>query len=750
MRYITEQAARPELQVNCVHLDFETRSREGIDGGAWRYSKHPSTTVMCLAYRFDEEPTVYLWWPPWVTAIVGWSPNQEAADRLHDCIRFTSCRMKAHNAQFEEAIWENVMPRFGWHFIAKDRWECTASLARSMGLPGALGKVAQALGLAHQKDAAGHRIMLQLTKPKKPSKKDPGEWYNDRRRFFAMFDYCRQDVRTEAALCHKLAALHPDERNLWELDQEINRRGVPVDLSMCAGALEVIATAKARLHERFRAITGIERATMRQQFHEWLVTRAPPKCHRVGYTVKGAKGPRTEYRWEAIDESDPPDWMPPDNFTQETRRDFLLDHDPGYPKTPPPVVPPDVVEAIRVYGLANKRAADKFLAFMKCCEADGRARGFLVFCGAHTGRWTSHGPQLHNMKRGNLKQAWAEFGATLLRTGDYSLMRMFFKHPYDTTGSLARGAIMAPPGYKLVWADFSAIEARTLFWLADDPDGLGLYARGEDVYKEMAATIYGIPVAEIMDESEERWQGKQTVLGCGYQMSAERFVEQCRGYGKVVPIELARRSVSAFRSRFKRVPVFWKDCNAAAILAVTQPGARPVVGGKMAFQMMGPDWLAVTLPSGRVTWYYKPRIRTRTIRKEGREPFTTTGVCYQGWDKGSLRTKDMYGGKWAENICQGVARDVMGYHMLKASRRLPEQRAHVERVSAASEKKVMNPLDISRPWCIITHTHDEVVCEEPMGGRAAADLAAEMSEPPPWAPGLPVAAEGKEGTRYRK
>jgi DNA polymerase len=290
----------------------------------------------------------------------------------------------------------------------------------------------------------------------------------------------------------------------------------------------------------------------------------------------------------------------------------------------------------------------------------------------------------------------------------------------DVVSSMLRAMLTAAPGHKLVAADFSAIEARVLAWLAGERDLLATFEGGGDVYKVMASKIYGKPVAEI--EKTERQMGKMAILGLGYGMGAKKFVDACNTMANIqVTPEESKTVVELYRTSNAAIVALWKELEAAALKAVLEPGTRQLAaGGRIRFMRKG-GYLWMRLPSGRLLCYSSPKAVERVT------PWGSTVQAVKVWGVNSVTRKwtdyDLYSGLLAENAVQAIARDVLVEAMLRAE-------------------------DSGYP--IVLTCHDEVVAEVPSNKGSFSNLESIMSVRPDWAPDLPLTAEGWEGERYRK
>jgi hypothetical protein len=464
----------PEL----LHLDLETRSTVDLKvAGPWVYAQHPSTDLWCACWAIGDGP------------IQTWRPGDPPPSPLVEHVT-AGHPLVAHNAMaFERVIWRHILaPRYGWPEPALEQWHCTAALAAAMALPRSLNEAARALGLPVQKDMGGHRLMLQMARPRLIEPDGRIIWWAIPDKVRRLIAYCRQDVEVERALHRRLRPLSDEERELFLLDARINERGVAVDLQLVGAAERLVAETQAELDAEMYGLTGgvVEAATQAGRLVTWLRTR--------GIEAESVDKP-------AVAE--------------------LLDAD----------LPDDVRRVLEVRAEAARSSTAKLQAFRARTCRDGRLRDNLLYHGAATGRWSGKGLQAQNLPR---PSTVADVDAAIrdIRAGKATWwIDLFHGPPMGVVSDCLRGMLVAGPGMELIAADFAAIEARVLAWLAGQRDLVRLFATGGDVYRHMAAEIYGWPADSIAKGSLERQLGKQAVLGC---FAAGTPVLTTRGW---VPIE---------------------------------------------------------------------------------------------------------------------------------------------------------------------------------------------------------------------
>jgi DNA polymerase len=652
-----------------AHIDFETFSNLDVtDVGAYRYAEDPSTEVLICCYAIGDGP-VRTWLP-------FKQPRMPAELEQH--VR-RGAKLGAHNAQFERAIWHGVLvPRHGAPRTKPGQWVCTAVLAAQAGLPRGLDGATTAIGVQHKKNPIGKKLIKLFCARRKPTKKDPRTRIHPHEApedFNAFIGYCREDVLAERDLCHRLPPLPEFDARIFELDFIVNERGLPIDIPMVQRALPIAEELGRNMEARTVELTGV-RPTQVQKLREWIVGEG---CEL--------------------------------NNLQRGTLELAVVH----PDTPPHVR--EVLELRMEAGLVSHK---KFYSMLRVCSpADGRARGTIMFYGAHTGRWSGKLIQPHNFKRGNYRdKAHQELEQRLmfdaLWYGSAPLLTALWPDPMLALSMCMRGFIKAPDGKVLRVVDYSAIEARVLAWVAGEQWLIEAFIRGVDVYKLMASFLYSIPVEAV--SSEQRRIAKNLVLGCGYQLGAKKFVEYCARAGVYITPEQSEEAVGTYRQRNQRIVACWGSVERAAIAAVqTGKGVR---WRMLEFEVQD-VWLTVRLPSGRRLYYLHPKVQTVITYNKPKLQLT-----FREEFKGQMYRNSTYGGKLVENIVQGIARDLMANGMLEAEKdSLP----------------------------IIGTVHDELINEGDEGdGRTVEEFEHAVCRLPDWGHGIPIGAEGFQTTRYKK
>lgn len=675
-----------------IFLDFETRSAVDIKKvGAWKYAAHPSTTIICLSVgRTGQEPTLFKGYelvkPPPAGSIFG-----------------PATRFVAHSAHFEYAIYHYILhKRYGWPDLSDPKhWDCTMARALVCGLPASLEGVGAALRLPIQKDLEGRAALMKICKPVGADIFGAPIYNQNPELYKKVFDYCNRDIQTEMAVDRALPELSPEERKVFELDLIMNRRGVAIDVQACESAAAIAEQLTTNLNESLFALTGgkVTKASRVAEMKRFLESQG------VKIPIKQGK-----------------DGEDKETLDKNAILGLLKD-----PKTPPLV---KAVVAIRQQ--VGKSSTAKFTATLNAAGEDGRVRGAIQYYGAHTGRFAGRLIQPQNYP-GGLVGEEQETAIELLC--DFDLFALTYgDKAMQTLSDILRGTIIAGKGKKLVSADYSAIEARTLFWIANVTRALEGYARGESPYIRMASRIYKNPNITKKTHPLEYALGKAAVLGAGYQMGPVRFRAQCATAREPILIDekTAETAINAYREEYPEVVSLWYAMSGAAINAVKNPGKLfGLCGNKVVWGMSSSrQFLACRLPSGRYLRYFRPTIQTANTPRGEREELHYWGSAGEGAleVEGQLGRYKTYGGALTENVVQAIARDVLVNGMLNCE---------------------------ARGYPLVLTVHDEPTAEVVMTvgtdeGKILENFIKEMCTLPAWAAGLPVAAEGWIGERYRK
>lgn len=596
--------------MNTLSVDFETRSAVPLpETGVYPYAEDETTDVWCMAYAEGMLPEL--------REPALWTPGDPIPDIFTDTFADPEWEYRAWNAAFERHIYREIMvKRYGFPKVRDHKWVCTMIEAAAMALPRALFRAAQVLKVESQKDDAGHRLMMQMAKPRKPRKAwaevnpdDPHGlyWWDDEARKNRLYKYCLQDVRTEAAVAGRLRRIEPGERELYLLDQKINDRGVGLDMKLVHAAIEIRDEAIRRANVELAALTdgACKAITNTADIRRWLGVESIAK--------------------EAIVE------------LLETETDLTR------------------LAVIKLRAQAGKSSVSKLDTMLKVALR-GRAHGLLQFLGADTGRWAGRLVQPQNFPRPP-KGFPAERVVDLVLAGDYDGLAEI-DHPMEVLSNLLRSFFIPREGTSFYCSDFSAIEGWVVSWLAGQDDMV--------TYEQMAARIFNVKPSEVSEE--QRAVGKVAVLGCGFGMGWKKYRDTVYAWtGIRISDVLAKQAVEAFRTLNWQIKNLWYEVEDAAREAVAHPGrkVRCGRGGCITYRVKGP-FLWCMLPSGRPLCYPLPQIvdaLTPWGAMKAAVEISTTNSYTRKWERRSL-----YGGLQVENIVQAIARDVMAEAMLRTER----------------------------------------------------------------------------------
>jgi DNA polymerase len=651
-----------------IILDFETRSvlslRKPNDVGAWRYSEHPSTSILCAGYLVKDEDERVLAKGVWVK---GEPKPTVFLKHLRG-----EYMIKAFNAPFEIAIWNNVaVKKLGWPAVPLKNWECLMARALTQAFPGSLEKAAEALRLPVQKDMKGHRLMLKMCKPKPARYCASGgvEWYESEEDMKRLAEYCMSDIEPENLLDQQLRPLLARERRLWLLDQKINQRGIRIDKPSAVAAAELIKEEDIKSKKAIIELTlgQVDSPTKNKALQEWIINNG-------------------------VD-------MP--NMQAETIKTMLAD-DPG--------LPDKIRRALEIRSSASKVSVKKIAAMLRHLTADGTAKYNTIFHKASTGRWAGVGIQVHNFPRAKVENN--ELFFELLNQRDFNAIEFLFGDRIETLSACLRNFLIPREGYKFLVGDYSAVESIGLNCLVGANKKINLYRQGEDVYKHTASILFRTQKENV--SKLERTIGKVAELALGYQGAVGAFQRMAPGYGIQVGDYFAQEIVKTWRKANPEIVQFWYATERAATTAVRTGKVQDCRGIKWGLYK---KFLCAKLPSGRLLYYYKPKLETSSY---GYDKLSHMGIVSYKWVR-----EPTYGGKLVENIVQALCRDLLAGAMFR--------------------------LD-AKGYPMVFTVHDEVIAEVRKDDKTKTlkEFLALLSERPKWAKDYPISAEGWEGERYAK
>lgn len=663
-----------------LSIDIETYSPEPIQKtGLYKYAEHPEFQILLFAYSLDGAP---------VQVVDLTQPGNAIPQEICRLLFDPNCLKHAYNAPFE---WYCLSRYFHLDNSAAwlPQWRCTMLHGLYCGYPAGLDAAGKALGLPQdkQKMSAGKALIRYFCVPCKATKSNGGRTRNlpahDPDKWELFKTYNAQDVVTEMEIERRLAnfPVPDDVQRQWELDQVINLRGVAVDLPLMEGALWCGQTAGAGLLEEATRISGLENPKSVAQLTKWLEAETGEEL--------------TDLRKDTVKE--------------------LLSRG---------VSSDAATRMLEIRQELGKTSIKKYDALEACVCADGRVRGLLQFYGANrTGREAGRLVQVQNLPHDTV--AVPDLARQLVKDRQLEALRLLYGSVPAALSALIRTAFVAGPGMGFIDADFSAIEARVIAWLAGEQWVLDVFRTHGKIYEATASQMFGIPLEQIVKGRPEyayRAKGKVATLALGYQGGPPALIQMGALRNGLSEEELPD-IVQRWRQSNPSIVQFWYAVEKAAYQAVTAGGSSavgPVVIGRECDPGNGLDFMTILLPSGRKLYYAGPHI--------GKNRFGRDSICYQGVNQGSKQwgPVETYGGKLVENITQAVARDCLFYAM--------------EQLEAAG-------------FPVVFDIHDEVVLEVP--AALATDeylgmVTRIMSQPIPWAPGLPLNADGWTGGYFKK
>lgn len=663
-------------------IDIETYSSAPLPRcGVYRYCDAPDFEILLFSYAFDDAPVET------VDLACGETLPKEVLLALED----PNVLKVAYNAQFERVC----LSKYLGHWLDPHQWRCTMVMAASLTLPGRLADVAVALGTAEKKMEEGKDLIRYFSVPCKPTKANGGRMRNrpsDAPEKWAVYkQYNTQDVETERAI-RKVLEKYPLPEQEWAyyaLDQQINDRGVRVDKQLVKNAIATDAVFAQATYQRAKELTGLENPGSVMQLHGWLRER--------GVQLSTLLKKEVQRKLAEMDED-----AQPDAQADEAAREML-----------------------RLRLEMSRSSIKKYEAMARCVCKDGRIHGMFRFYGAsRTGRFASQIVNLQNLRRNDMEDL--ALARSLLREGRAEELSMLYASAADVLSELVRTALIARKGCRFIVADFSAIEARVLAWLAGEEWRLKVFEEGGDIYCASASQMFHVPVEKHGVNGHLRQKGKISELALGYGGSIGAL--QAMGSREMnIPDEELKPLVDGWRKANPRIVQFWRSVGDAAMKAVRE--RTTVRAGKVTFCCKD-GVLFAKLPSGRTLAYIAPRLET------GR--FGSAVITYQSYDKTEKaadeeeeapvtrrwQREETYGPKIVENLTQAIARDLLCAAMMN--------------LEAAGYR-------------ICMHIHDEAVIEMPIGQGSLEEACRLMAIAPDWAEGLPLRADGEDDLSfYRK
>ena len=672
-----------------LSIDIETFSSVDIkSGGLYKYVQSTDFEVLLFAYSFDGNPV----------RIVDLAQGEQIPEDVLYALIDPLILKHAYNAAFE---WYCLSKYLGGRIDISaiewlGQWRCTMLHGLYLGYTAGLAATGEALGLPidKRKLGTGGALIRTFCIPCKPTKNNGNRMrtypHHEPEKWRLFKDYCIQDVITEMTIENRLSSFPvPDtEQKLWQIDQYMNAAGVMVDPCLISGALAISDTKSKLLMDEALSISGVNPKSTKQ-LKTWLE--------------------------KALDDDNgDPDADPVqlENIQKETVKTLVKTTDNN-----------KIIRMLQIRQEISKTSVKKYKALENAVCADGRVRGLIQFYGANrTGRWAGRLVQVHNLPKNYIETLG--IARYFAQKSDMEALQLLYGNVPDTLSQLIRTGFVPSPGNKLIVADFSAIEARVIAWLASEQWRQEVFATHGKIYEASASQMFGIPIEKISKGNPEyayRAKGKVAELALGYQGSTGALIKMGALKGGLTEDELPD-IVNRWRESNRNIVNLWYKMENAAI-SVMETG-RPCGVDKgilfaREFDMKnGQDFLTIQLPSGRKLFYAKPFLASNQWGKNS--------LNYFGMDQTTKKWKTLstYGGKLVENITQAIARDCLAQSIWRLTQ---------------------------TGYQIVFHVHDEVIIDYPGDpDNALLDVCAIMGLPIDWAPGLLLRAEGFTSDYYKK
>lgn len=652
------------------HLSIDIETRSSIDikkAGAYRYAQSEDFRILLFAYQWDDDPVM----------VKDLAQGERVPEPVLMALRDPDVTKHAYNASFE---WY-CLNRAGYE-TPIEQWHCTMIHGLYCGYTAGLEATGKAIGLPQdkQKLAVGKALIRYFCTPCKPTKSNGGRKWNEPKhapeKWELFKDYCRQDVVTEREILKRLSLFPvPEaEEKLWQMDVKMNAFGVRVDKALIEGALTIDRISRQALMEEAVHITGVDNPNSTAQLMDWL----------------SDNGTET------------------DNLRKATVAELLDGKNT-----------PEVQRMLEIRQQLGKTSIKKYVAMETAKGADDRIRGLTQFYGANrTGRWAGRLVQIQNLPRNYLKTL--DSARKIVKAGNHDGLKMVYGNVQDTLSQLIRTAFIPSEGHKFVVADFSAIEARVIAWLAGEQWVNEVFATHGKIYEATASQMFHVPIEKIAKGNPEyslRQKGKVATLALGYQGGTPALIAMGALQMGLSEEELPD-IVQRWRQANPRIRDLWYAIEQAALAAMQTAQPQAINGLIFALEgdlVYGQCFLTVRLPGGRKLYYAKPFLQENQFGK--------LAVHYYGIGKNKKwGVESTYGGKMTENIVQAIARDCLA--------------------------ETLRRID-ARGLQVVFHVHDEVIIDAPMEVTVD-EICGLMAEPIPWAPGLILKGAGFENDYYMK
>ena len=660
------------FNMESLSIDLETYSDIDLKKcGVYKYAESPNFEILLFAYSVDNGPV----------QVIDLAQGEDIPTEILAALTDDTITKWAYNASFERiclSVWlrRNHPEYFQSYSILEDTvgdyldpsaWKCSRIWGAYMGLPLSLEGIGAVLKLSDQKMKEGKDLIKYFCVPCKATKVNGGRTRNlpsDAPDKWDVFkSYNKRDVEVELAIKEKLSKF-PVPEFIWDeyhLDQEINDRGIGVDMQLVENAIDIDSKTKDYLMSRLVTLTGLENPNSVQQMKTWL----------------------SDYGIET------------ESLDKKAVKELLSDADKK------------VSEVLECRQQLAKSSVKKYTAMQNMACDDNRARGCFMFYGANrSGRWAGRGIQLQNLPQNHMSDL--EEARNLVRDGNFEALELLYDNVPGVLSELIRTAFVPKPGYKYIVADFSAIEARVLSFLAGEQWRIDVFKEGKDIYCASASQMFKVPVEKHGVNSHLRQKGKIAELALGYggsvgALTSMGAIEMGLAEEELQPL------VNAWRDSNQNITNLWWSVDSAVKQAVIYKSAAETHGLKFYYKS---GMLFIDLPSGRKLCYVKPRM--------GVNQFGSDSVTYEGINNNKWTRIESYGPKFVENIVQAISRDILAYAMRTLSH------------------------------CFICgHVHDELIieCSREVSLEAICE---QMGRTPPWIKGLLLRADGYECDFYKK
>ena len=653
------------------HLSIDIETRSSIDigkAGAYKYAQSPDFEILLFAYQWNNDPV----------KVIDLKNGEELPCWLMQALADPNVIKHAYNAAFE---WYCL--NCAGYETPIEQWRCTMAHGLYCGYTAGLDATGKAIGLPQdkQKLTTGKALIRYFCVPCKPTKTNGSRTWNqpwhDTDKWELFKEYCLQDVVTEREILKRLDLfpMPEEEEHLWQMDVLMNAYGVRVDTDLIEGALYIDQISTQRLTDEAISLTGLQNPNSAAQLLQWLRDNGT----------------------EA------------DNLQKATVAELLGGINPN-----------KVRRMLEIRQQLGKTSIKKYVAMDTARGEGDRVRGLTQYYGANrTGRWAGRLVQMQNLPRNYLKTL--DYARNLVKAKNYDGVRILYGNVPDTLSQLIRTAFIPSAGHKFVVADFSAIEARVIAWLAGEQWVNEVFATHGKIYEATASQMFGVPVERIAKGNPEyslRQKGKVATLSLGYQGGTSALIAMGALQMGLTEEELPD-IVQRWRQANPRIKGLWYAIENAALAVMETAQPQGINGLIFALEgdiIYGQSFLTVRLPSGRKLFYPKPFLKENRFEKMAVH-YYTVGQQTRKWEVTST-----YGGKMVENIVQAIARDCLAVTL--------------ERIA-------------SKGLQVVFHVHDEVIIDAPME-TTVEEICDLMAEPIPWAPGLVLKGAGFESSYYMK